>query len=513
MARLLPIGAALLATAALATGCAGAKEAGATVPESASLAPADAIAFATITTDADSEQWKQADEVLSRVPALRDGLTAAIANELGEQGLDWETDVAPALGPEVVVVGTANRHPIVLVQPESEERLDALLETVDEDLARADVDGHVALAEEQAHLAEYRTALARGTIEDDPKFVAGIEALPADSLGLVWVDLGAVTKALGSELEVFGVSEPLEVGLDWLSAALAADDDGLLVVLGSRTPGGGDTHYEPELFDRVPADSVVAVSFGGTQGVLDRIEGQVDVDGIAGALEKVTGVSLDGVLEALTGEGVLFVRPGEELPEVTLALRPPDADETWADVDRLIRGLADDAGATVTTSTENGVAVSRATAEGTTVRWARPEPGLVVVTTGTDVAVLSQGGETLAETDAFEAAAEAAGLGRAHEGLRVRRRRRAPARRRAGGRHGRAARPRAEPRRDRRRAPPGLGRRRHDPRQRVRPRAGLTASSTVPGCSSANPRSFSRPCGTTRPTPRPSATASSSARG
>jgi len=159
------------------------------------------------------------------------------------------------------------------------------------------------------------------------------------------------------------------------------------------------------------------VSFGGTQGVLDRIEGQVDVDGIAGALEKVTGVSLDGVLEALTGEGVLFVRPGEELPEVTLVLRPPNADETWPDVDRLIRGLADDAGATVTTSTENGVAVSRATAEGTTVRWARPEPGLVVVTTGTDVAVLSEGGETLAETDAFEAAAEAAGLGERTKGF------------------------------------------------------------------------------------------------
>jgi hypothetical protein len=315
------------------------------------------------------------------------------------------------------VVGTANRHPIVLVRPESTERLDALLETVDEDLARADVDGHVALAEDEAHLAEYRAALARGTIEDDPKFVAGIEALPADSLGLVWVDLGAVTKALGSELEVFGVSEPLEVGLDWLSAALAAEDDGLLVVLGSRTPGGGDTQYEPELFERVPADSVVAVSFGGTQGVLDRIEGQVDVDGIAGALEKVTGVSLDGVLEALTGEGALFVRPGAELPEVTLALRPPDADETWREVDRLIRGLADDAGATVTTSTENGVAVSSATAEGATVRWARPEPGLVVVTTGTDVAVLSQGGETLAETDAFQAAAEDAGLGERTKGF------------------------------------------------------------------------------------------------
>jgi hypothetical protein len=415
--RLLPLAAVLLAIAALASGCAGAEETGATVPDSASLAPADAIAFASITTDADSDQWQQADAVLSRVPALRDGLTGAIANGLGEQGLDWETDVAPALGPEVVVVGTANRHAIVLVQPESTERLDALLEAVDEDVARAEVDGRIALAENAAHLAEYRAALARGTIEDDPEFVAGVEALPADSLGLVWVDLAAVTKALGSALEGFGVSEPLEVGLDWLAAALAADDDGLLLVLGSRTPGGGDTHYEPELFERVPADSVVAVSFGGTQGVLDRIEGQVDVEGIAGAFEKVTGVSLDGVLEALTGEGVLFVRPGEELPEVTLALRPPDADETWTEVDRVIRELARDAGAPVTTSTENGIAVSQATAEGTTVRWARPEPGLVVVTTGTDVAVLSQGGETLAETDAFEAAAEDAGLGERTKGF------------------------------------------------------------------------------------------------
>ena len=417
MTRLVSIGAALVATAALATGCAGSKDAGATVPESASLAPADAIAFASITTDADSEQWKQADEVLARVPALRDGLTSAIASGLGEQGLDWETDVAPALGPEVVVVGTASHHPIVLVRPESEEQLDALLERIDEDLARAEVDGNVALAETQAQLTEYRAALARGTIEADPEFVAGVEALPAETLGLVWVDLGAVTEALGSELEVFGVSGPLQLGVSWLSAALSADDDGLLVALGSHTPGSGDTHYEPELFERVPADSVVAVSFGGTQGVLDRIEGQVDVDGIAGAIEKATGLSLDGALDALTGEGVLFVRPGEELPDVTLALRPPNAGKTWTEVDRLIRGLAKDAGATVTTTTENGVAVSRATAEGTTVRWARPEPGLVVVTTGTDVAVLSQGGETLAETDAFAAAAEDAGLGERTKGF------------------------------------------------------------------------------------------------
>ncbi|HET9937840.1 MAG TPA: hypothetical protein VFQ28_03555, partial [Gaiella sp.] len=65
MSRLLSLAAVLLAIAALASGCAGAEETGATVPESASLAPADAVAFASITTDADSDQWKQADAVLS----------------------------------------------------------------------------------------------------------------------------------------------------------------------------------------------------------------------------------------------------------------------------------------------------------------------------------------------------------------------------------------------------------------------------------------------------------------
>jgi hypothetical protein len=44
---------------------------------------------------------------------------------------------------------------------------------------------------------------------------------------------------------------------------------------------------------------VAALSFGGTQGLLDRVEGAVDVDEISSALEETVGVSLDGVLDAL----------------------------------------------------------------------------------------------------------------------------------------------------------------------------------------------------------------------
>ena len=95
---------ALLATAALVSGCGGAA---AQIPESASLAPADAVVFARFTTDDQSSQWQKAERVLERIPGVRDALVSAIEQGLTDEGLDWDEDVAPALGDEVVIVVTA----------------------------------------------------------------------------------------------------------------------------------------------------------------------------------------------------------------------------------------------------------------------------------------------------------------------------------------------------------------------------------------------------------------------
>ena len=400
---------AVLAAALIATGCGGAGPAG--VPEAASLAPADAVVFATITTDADSSQWQKAEAVLERVPGVRDGFVSAIEQGLTDEGLDWDTDVAPALGDEVVIVATAKLRPIVLVEPESEEKLDALLAKSDEETVRGEVEGRVAIAEKEADLAEYRAALEQGTLESDESFAAGLDALPDESIGLVWVDISALTDELGSFFEQ-ATQENVELGVDWLSAALSAEDDGLLVAMGARTPGGGDTHYEPELFRRVPTDAVAAVSFGGTQGALDRLQGQVDVDELSKSIEEATGVSLDGLVDALSGEGVLYVRPGgEEIPEVTLALAPPNPDKTWETVDRLVRKLAAEMQAEVTTSVENGLEVSKVVSEGVTVRYARLDADTIVVTSGADaLAILAGDGPKLAESEDFLRAAEDVGL-------------------------------------------------------------------------------------------------------
>ena len=84
----------------------------------------------------------------------------------------------------------------------------------------------------------YRTALARGTIEADEGFVAGLDALPEESLGLAWVDLSAVTDELSSLFEET-TQEEIQLGIEWLSAALSAEDDGMLVAIGVQSPGAG----------------------------------------------------------------------------------------------------------------------------------------------------------------------------------------------------------------------------------------------------------------------------------
>lgn len=407
--RRLSLAAALVAGVVALAGCAEAEQTAGAIPASASLAPADAVAYATVTTDADSDQWQAMGALLDRIPGARKGVSGLVQDALAEEGLDWERDVAPALGPELVVVATAKLRPVVLLQPESEEKLQALLERSDEDVVRAEVGDWVALAQKDADLTEYRTALDRGTLEDDAALAAGLQALPEESLGKVWLDLEQLTDRLGVVQEA--LAQNLELGIDWLSMAVAAEENGLLLAMGMRAPGSGDSTYEPELFARVPGDAVVALSFGGTQATLEKLRGQLDVGELSRTVEQATGVSLNRVFDALSGEGVVYVRPAEPIPDVTVALAPPDPDETWATVDRVVRTLAKQANVAVATATENGLEVSRVVVEDVTVRYARLDADTVVVTTGADaLRDLAGGGPKLVDSAGYRRAAEDVGL-------------------------------------------------------------------------------------------------------
>ncbi|HET6682262.1 MAG TPA: DUF3352 domain-containing protein [Gaiella sp.] len=400
----------LAALGLVVAGCGGAAEpAGGEVPESASLAPADALAFVTVTTDDSSGQWTKAANLLERLPGANQDLQKEIASALDEQGLTWKGDVEPALGPEVVLVVTADQKTIVLTQPEDESKLTALIAKSDEPVVRATVDGWTALAEQQSDLTAYETSLARGTLAGNDALEEGFAALPTESLVRAWVDVAALTPQLGQELGQ--ASTDLDLGVDWLSAAFAAEDDGLRLAVGLRTPGGDGTEYEPKLVERVPADAVAALSFGGTQKVVDQLERRLPLDQIADQVEQATGVSVDGLLDAFSGEGIVYVRPAGTAPEVTIALTPPDPEKVWQTVDRVAHRIAADSGTKVLTTTEEGRDVSIVAVQGATVRYARVDDDTVILTTGvTGIRDFVSDGDKLDSSDAFRRATDAVGL-------------------------------------------------------------------------------------------------------
>jgi hypothetical protein len=399
-----------LVTLALLPGCGASEEAVGTTPESASLAPADAVAYLTLVTDRGSDEWRRSERLLDVFPFARDALLDAVREQLAAEGLDWEEDVATAVGPELVVVATAQQRPIVLTQPKSVAKLDALLAKTDEPFVRETVGDWTALAERESDLAHYRAALARGTLEDSEGLREALADLPEGALARVWIDVSAVSEELTTALD--GSASELDVGVESVAAAISAEDDGLRLSLSMKTAEEVGGSYAPELFGRVPADAVVALSFGGTQGVVDRLQESVDLQEVSEQVEGALGVSLDRVLDALRGEGVLYVRPGEEggIPEITLALDPPDRDETLRTLDELARRLAQELDATVDTLRADGVELRRVAAEGVALAYGEID-GTVLVTTGSDAAgSFREDGDKLVDSEAFERAAQRVGL-------------------------------------------------------------------------------------------------------
>jgi len=410
-----------LATAVVAlAGCGGSgeTETATPIPPSASLAPKDAVAFVTLVSDEGSEHWKRADHLLGLFPHARESLVAKVERELADEGLSWEKDLAPAFGPEVVVVVSADKEVVALTKPDDADALQALMRRSDEPAVSGEVAGWTAIAQKQSVIDAFRASLAQGTLADIEAFRDAFETLPAHAIGRGWVDLTSAIKGLAESFEGSGPIKDTVV--QDLAAALTAEEDGVLLSVGIKAPDGtGTTSYEPKLLERVPADAVAAVSFGGTQGALDKVEKAIDVEDFIGAVDDMLGTSLDNVLEALSGEGVLYVRDGGgEIPEVTLVLDPPNADKTWSTIEEIARKIASESGGRIEKATQNGRTVHRLELEDVSVLFARIDGETMIVTTGADALDrFLDAGSKLPDSDAFKAAAEKVGLGQRTSGF------------------------------------------------------------------------------------------------
>jgi hypothetical protein len=236
-------------------------------------------------------------------------------------------------------------------------------------------------------------------------------SLPGDALARAYVNGGGLMDSLGEVLKTAGTDTSFKLGA--ISAALALQDGGVLIKATIETPDGdGGTRYEQRLFKRVPGDALVALSFGGTQKALDGLRDSVNLDEVSKQVEDVTGVSLSGLLDLFSGEGVLYMREGAAIPEITLVLAAGDLDQAWTEIDRIIRSIAKGIDAKVSTVDQGGLEVHRLDAgSDVNVSYARLDDAVIVTSGASGIRMFLEDGEKLAQNDQFLLASEAVGLG------------------------------------------------------------------------------------------------------
>ncbi len=149
----------------------------------------------------------------------------------------------------------------------------------------------------------------------------------------------------------------------------------------------------------------------GTQETIDKAIDGLKIDDMSKALEDVTGLSLDSLLGLFSGEGMLYLREGTPIPEVTLVLAPKDVDKAFTDVDGLVRNLAKGMDAEITEADQDGVTVFRVDAGTVNLQYARVDDAVIVTTGASGIRLYRGDGDKLADAEAFTRAAERVSLG------------------------------------------------------------------------------------------------------
>jgi hypothetical protein len=225
----------------------------------------------------------------------------------------------------------------------------------------------VAISARRATLDAYEHALDGPRLSDDDEFNDAIDDLPDGGLATVFARPGG--------LNVQGFSgAPTAAAFDWFAASVAARDDGVEID-GEVRVDDEPKSYEPTLLRRVPAGAVLAVSFDGARDAFDKL---AESPGLPlPPIEEVLGVKLEDILGLLEGQGVVYVRPGLPIPEVTLAVETEDESEAVETVDRIARKLAGD----VQVTESGGVELHSIRHDRVQITWAA-EDGVLLVSSG-----------------------------------------------------------------------------------------------------------------------------------
>ena len=420
---LLPV----LLLASLVAGCGGGTSntsASSSIPAGASIVRSGLVGFVEIDSDTGSNQWQQLDELAKKFPG-RDKAIAHIEDELTKEGLDYESDVKPALGPEldlaIASAGSEKSTRVVgLTRPDDPAKLEALIHKLnssnsggDNAVTRQLEDGWYAISDSQLAITSVlkgdQTALA-----DDDTFRQAMGKLPADTLVKAFLD-GQRLGALASQAAAKGGGsfDPSLLGLDnldYVAVAASAEDDGIRIrgaSSGGPATGGGET----TLADAVPGDAFVLLDFLG-QGTTDQLGRLKSNPQFAPVLDELKeyGVTLDEVLALLNGEVAFYARPAGVIPELTLVLEPKDAAAALATIDKLMEHLAAASGGKVESGTQDGHPVKTVELGNFAIHYGAVDRKVLLTSGLHGIADYGTSGDRLPDSANFKEAKDAAGM-------------------------------------------------------------------------------------------------------
>ena len=338
----------LLTVAPLAAGCGAAAGSG---PDGAAVAPAGAQLFLSVDTDFSSSQWKTAGDLVGKFPDGQKAVDFLLA-QLNSNGLDFNKDIKPALGPETDVVAldlSKSGSFVGLTKPDDPAKLKALLAKSDQQVVTREIDGWTAFAETAAVLDSFEQARAGGTLDGNADFQDAMSKVDDSGLVRLYLNGTALEKRLQSQPQ-FPMATVLPGGKVPSVVVSATAESGGLRIEGAEKIAEAQAGFAPDEFkaglpSEVPAGALVYLDFNnlgaGLKALRDTVgQSNPSFDRDLAQIESQIGVSLDDdVLPLFAGETAFYVRQGFLIPEVTLVTHVEDEHKAMATVDKLVGAL------------------------------------------------------------------------------------------------------------------------------------------------------------------------------
>ena len=420
---------ALLAVLALAVaGCGGSsKKAGSASGSSgaASLVPANATAYVAINTDLSSSQWKTLNSLVEKFPS-KAKLLAMFRTELQKQGVYWEQDVKPALGPELdaaaITDAAGKTQPVAFVQPKDEAKLDALLQKGSgPHPVHEKVGDWTVIAQQQATIDAVKQAQDGKSLQDNGDFADAMGKLPAETVAKFYVSGAQVGQSLRQSVGAAGAALPSTSNLQYVTGAATAQDDGIKVEgtakVNGKAPAAGT--FKSELVSEAPAGAFAFISIHGADKSISGLRTNPALQQQLPQVEQALGVTLDQLAALFKNETALYVRQGTPIPEITLVSKVDNTQEAMATIDKLAtRAGAFAGGGAPTTTTVDGVTAKELTVGGRfSIYYAAFDGKLVITSAQSGITGLRDNGPRLGDDATFKEATSAADMPDATSGF------------------------------------------------------------------------------------------------